>query len=173
MQLLTTTFLFTVIHKDRTSGNSPRQRSLALQITKKLFQKGNLENKWDTYLLCLELMFTHKVLVAIPTRIGDFTDFFSRTFPQTMKRNHSVLSSDGGSLWRLIYLFEPKNNNNNNNRKAMKWQLFITLFSLIGCTAWNTTIWPLLLWLKAILPGFFPPEPRFRFQNGGCVKSAY
>ncbi len=31
----------------------------------------------------------------------------------------------------------------------------------------------LLLWLKAILPGFFPPEPRFRFQNGGCVKSAF
>ncbi len=69
--------------------------------------------------------------------------------------------------------FVKKKNDNNNNRKAMKWQLFITLFSLIGCTAWNTTIWPLLLWLKAILPGFFPPEPRFRFQNGGCMKSAY
>ncbi len=68
---------------------------------------------------------------------------------------------------KKIYIY------NNNNRKAMKWQLFITLFSLIGCTAWNTTIWPLLLWLKAILPGLFPPEPRFRFQNGGCVKSAY
>ncbi len=69
------------------------------------------------------------------------------------------------NIYIYIYIY--------NNRKAMKWQLFITLFSLIGCTAWNTTIWPLLLWLKAILPGFFPPEPRFRFQNGGCVKSAY
>ncbi len=71
------------------------------------------------------------------------------------------------------FVKKKKKNNNNNNRKAMKWQLFITLFSLIGCTAWNTTIWPLLLWLKAILPGFFPSEPRFRFQNGGCMKSAY
>ncbi len=49
--------------------------SLALQSAKKLFQKGNLENKrW--YLLCLELTFTHEALVLIPTCIGDFTDFF-------------------------------------------------------------------------------------------------
>ncbi len=35
--------------------------------------------------------------------------FFSRTFPQTVKLNHSVLGSDGGSLWRLLCsLVHPK-----------------------------------------------------------------
>ncbi len=48
--------------------------SLALQSAKKLFQKGNLENK--SVILCLELTFAHKVLVLIPTRIGNFTNFF-------------------------------------------------------------------------------------------------
>ncbi len=38
--------------------------------------------------------------VGIPTCIGDFT-VFSRTFHQTMKLNHSVLGSNGESLWRL------------------------------------------------------------------------
>ncbi len=75
MQL--TTFLFTVIHEDSTSENTQRIVafvSLALQSDKKLFQKGNLENKaW--YLLCLKLTFTHKALVSIPTCIGYFTDF--------------------------------------------------------------------------------------------------
>ncbi len=42
-----------------------------------------------------------QALVLIHTRIGDFTDFYM-TFPQTMKLNHSVLGSDGGSLWRLL-----------------------------------------------------------------------
>ncbi len=48
--------------------------SLALQSAKKLFQKGNLENK--RVILCLELKFTHKALVLIPTCFRDFTDFF-------------------------------------------------------------------------------------------------
>ncbi len=51
--------------------------SLALQSAKKLFQKGNLENK--SMILCLELTFAHKALdkalVLIPIRIGDFNDF--------------------------------------------------------------------------------------------------
>ncbi len=47
--------------------------SLALQSAKKLFQMGNLENK--SMILCLELTFAHKVLVLIPTRIGDFIIF--------------------------------------------------------------------------------------------------
>ncbi len=34
---------------------------------------------------------------------------FSRSFPQTMKLNHSVLScSEGGSLWRLLCSLHPK-----------------------------------------------------------------
>ncbi len=48
--------------------------SLALQSGKKLFQKGNLENKSVT--LCLELTFANKALLLIPTRIGEFTVFF-------------------------------------------------------------------------------------------------
>ncbi len=36
--------------------------------------------KQTRYLLCLELMFTHKVLVLIPSRIGDVTDFFTGYF---------------------------------------------------------------------------------------------
>ncbi len=49
--------------------------SLALQSAKKLFQKAI----WKTnalYLFCLELTSAHKALVLIPTRIGDFSDFF-------------------------------------------------------------------------------------------------
>ncbi len=48
MQLLTTTFLFTIVHEDSTSENRQIMvalASLALQSVKKLFQKGNLENK--------------------------------------------------------------------------------------------------------------------------------
>ncbi len=45
--------------------------SLALQSVKKLFQKGNVENK--LVILCLELTFAHEALVPIPTRIGDFS----------------------------------------------------------------------------------------------------
>ncbi len=48
--------------------------SLALQSAKKLFQKGNLENK--RVILCPELTFAHKALVLIPKHLGDFTDFF-------------------------------------------------------------------------------------------------
>ncbi len=62
-----------------------------------------------TYLLCPELTFTHEALVLIPTCIGDFSDFFPGTFPQTMKLNHRVLSSGGGRLWRpLCSLVLPK-----------------------------------------------------------------
>ncbi len=53
--------------------------SLALQSAKKLFQKGNLENK--RIILCLEQTFVHEALVLIPTRIGDFFSIFSGTFP--------------------------------------------------------------------------------------------
>ncbi len=47
MQLLTTTFLFTIIDEDSTSENRDNGSlaSLVLQSDKKLFQKGNLENK--------------------------------------------------------------------------------------------------------------------------------
>ncbi len=51
MQLLTTTFLFTIILaalEDSISENTETMialASLALQSDKKLFQKGNLENK--------------------------------------------------------------------------------------------------------------------------------
>ncbi len=48
--------------------------SLALQSTKKLFQKGNLEN--NLVILTLELTFAHEALVLSPIRIRDFTDFF-------------------------------------------------------------------------------------------------
>ncbi len=50
--------------------------SLALQSAKKLFQKGNLENKHVTLTLSGADVHAHEVLVLIPTRIGDFTDFF-------------------------------------------------------------------------------------------------
>ncbi len=52
--------------------------SLALQSAKKLFQKGNLENKRVILTLSGADHYTkaHEALVLIPTRIGDFTDFF-------------------------------------------------------------------------------------------------
>ncbi len=81
--------------------------SLALQSAKKLFQKSNLENKRDTYFDWSWRLRTKRwywflhVLGALP--------IFSRTFSQTMKFNHSVLGSDGGSLWRLLCLLvHPK-----------------------------------------------------------------
>ncbi len=51
--------------------------------------------------------------------------------------------------------------------------LYHTLFVDRMYSLEHNNMTSLLLWLKAILPGFFPPEPRFQFQNGGCVKSAY
>ncbi len=48
--------------------------SLAFQSAKKLFQKGNLENK--RAILCLELTFAHEALILIPKHFGDVTDFF-------------------------------------------------------------------------------------------------
>ncbi len=86
--------------------------SLALQSAKKLFQKGNLENK------CVILTLSGADVRARSVGIDPYTfwglyRFFSRTFPycpQTVKLNHSVLSgSDGGSLWRLLCsLVHPK-----------------------------------------------------------------
>ncbi len=75
MQLLTTTFLFTIIHEDSTSENGSFSIISFTELSaKKLFLKGNLENK--SVILCLELAFTHKALVLIPTCIGNFTDLF-------------------------------------------------------------------------------------------------
>ncbi len=46
-----------------------------IQSAKKLFQKGNLENK-RVILTFLELTFAHKALVLIPKHFRDVTDFF-------------------------------------------------------------------------------------------------
>ncbi len=70
---------------------------LSLQSAKKLFQKGNLENK--------RLILT-SAGADICTRsigIGDFNIKKIGTFPYTIKLNHSVLSSsDRRSLWRIL-----------------------------------------------------------------------
>ncbi len=50
--------------------------SLALQSAKKLFQKGNLENKRVILTLSGADIRAQNVGWLIPTRIGDFTDFF-------------------------------------------------------------------------------------------------
>ncbi len=82
--------------------------SLALQSAKKLFQKGNLENK--RVILTLSGADVHARSVGIdPYTYWGFYRFFPGHF-LTMKLNHSVLSgSDGGSLWRLLCsLVHPK-----------------------------------------------------------------
>ncbi len=51
--------------------------SLALQSAKKLFQKGNLDNK-RMILTLSGADVRAQALVLIPTRIGDFTQIFFR-----------------------------------------------------------------------------------------------
>ncbi len=80
--------------------------SLALQSAKKLFQKGLLENK--RVILTLSGADVRAQSVGIdPYMFWRLYRFFSGTFPQKMKLNHS--GSDGGSLWRLLCsLVHPK-----------------------------------------------------------------
>ncbi len=74
--------------------------SLALESAKKLFQKGNLESK--RVALTLSGADDHVQSVAIDSyAYWGLYRFFSRTFPQTMKLNHSVLGSDGGSQFKI------------------------------------------------------------------------
>ncbi len=50
--------------------------SLALQVTRSSFRRAIWKKKTcDTYFV-LELTFEHEALALIPTRFGDFTDFF-------------------------------------------------------------------------------------------------
>ncbi len=70
--------------------------TLTLQSTKKLFQKGNLENK------CMILILSGADVRAWSVGIDSI---FSGIFPSKMKFNHSVLnSSAGGSLLCLLVL---------------------------------------------------------------------
>ncbi len=71
--------------------------SLALESGKKLFQKGNLERKRVTLTLSGANDRIQRVFIDSYTYWG----LFSRTFPQTMKLNHSVLVSDGGSRFKI------------------------------------------------------------------------
>ncbi len=66
MQLLTTTFVFTIIHESSFS-------IISLTECQEALSEGNLENK--RVIFYMELTFADEVLVLIPTRIGDFTDF--------------------------------------------------------------------------------------------------
>ncbi len=63
--------------EDSISENTETMIALAISLTE--WQEGLSErwfgktNAW--YLLCLELTFTHEVLVLIPKHLGDITDF--------------------------------------------------------------------------------------------------
>ncbi len=100
--------------------------SLALRVPRSSFRKTICKtNAW--HLLCLELTFAHEALVLIPTHYGDFTDFFSRTLPQTMKLNLSVLSSDEGSLWdSYVRWCIPKHNTWKAFLVPTLWQAVLT-----------------------------------------------
>ncbi len=94
MQLLTTTFLFTIIHEDNTSENRQRQCSFSIinltECQEALSEGQFVKQTHGTYFVWswrLTYWFL-RVLGTLP--------MFSRTFPQTMKPNHSVLSLDGG-----------------------------------------------------------------------------
>ncbi len=81
--------------------------SLALQSAKKLFQKGDLENKSMMLTLSGTDVRAHSAGIDTYTYLRLY-----RLFPGYFLRqlNHSVLSgSDGGSLWRLLCsLVHPK-----------------------------------------------------------------
>ncbi len=52
-------------------------RNISLTECQETLSEGQFgKQQSDIYLLCLELNFMHEALVLIPTRIGDFTDFF-------------------------------------------------------------------------------------------------
>ncbi len=114
MQLLTTTFLFTIIHEDRRPHQWKQTEtmvalaSLALQSDKKLFQKGNLENK--CVILTLSGADVHARSVSIdPYKYWGLYWFFPGHFLRQWNLTSVHSGSDGGSLWRLLYsLVHPK-----------------------------------------------------------------
>ncbi len=78
MQLLTTTFLLLFIHEDSNSENRDNGSFSIISLTEcqEALSERQFVKKNVWHLLCLELTFAHKVLVLLPTRIGDFTNFF-------------------------------------------------------------------------------------------------
>jgi len=97
MQHLTTTFLFMIIHEDRTSENRPRQWQLT-ECQEALSERQFGKQTCDTYFVWSWRSHTKRWYRFLHWTLM----IFSRIFPQTMKLNHSVLSgSDGGSIWRL------------------------------------------------------------------------
>ncbi len=96
MQLLTTTFLFTVIHEDSTSENRDNGSFSIISLTEcqeALSEEQFVKQTRDT------LSGADVSALSIDNDLYTYWGlcrFFSKTFPQTMKLNHSVLGSDGG-----------------------------------------------------------------------------
>ncbi len=79
--LLTTTFLFTIIHEDSTSDTDRDDGSFSIISfsAKKLFQKGNLETTRDTYFVWS--WHSRQMLVDWSLHVLGTLLIFSRTFP--------------------------------------------------------------------------------------------
>ncbi len=76
-------FFYAIIQNAHKNRWMETQLMIALAISLAECQEALSEGhfgKQTRYLLCLELMFAHEVLVLIPTHTEDFTDFFSGTF---------------------------------------------------------------------------------------------
>ncbi len=80
MQLLTTTFLFTIIlaELEGSISENTQETMIALAISLTECQEALSERQFGKQrrLLCLELTFAHEALVLIPKNLGDLTDFF-------------------------------------------------------------------------------------------------